>query len=510
MPDEELKIRLTVAGQPQLNELIKKFNERNTTIAEEIKLRKQLDTLRKGTIAGTESEISLSKTLVTVKESLAKSSENVLTAQGKMMRQYFQLGTQLRSGLLPILDGLPASFRPVIGAIDNVTNRLSLMEQRGISKIDALKNAFTGGFGLVAGIGLAIAGLTLLIQKLNDTTSAQESLNTQMERFNRNLTRMTIGQAQGQLETEQTNLAQLVAAREAPRALGYMPGAGGMVAQGIAWLGDLFTSSPEELDLRIKAAQDRIKKLHEFIENEDQKLVDATIKREADVLEQLRQMELADINESRKMGLPSYMKGGAGLPGAHDHRKAFTPGAPISVEAAVAGIAKQKDMLQKPLRDMREMADLAGIIQTSLFQAGDSFAVKMFGALQIILKMMEAMKTAQLGGTSPVFGVLAGIFGLTGLLAFDKGGWINEPVAGLGLRSGRGYTFAENRPEYVSPGTASMLATSGVGQDFLAGEVRALRRDMANGRWRMRGFDMVYTTDRARNVIAQRNVNAVR
>jgi hypothetical protein len=35
-------------------------------------------------------------------------------------------------------------------------------------------------------------------------------------------------------------------------------------------------------------------------------------------------------------------------------------------------------------------------------------------------------------------------------VSYDRGGWINEPVHGVG-RSGKTYSFAERRPEYVSP-----------------------------------------------------------
>jgi phage-related protein len=38
-----------------------------------------------------------------------------------------------------------------------------------------------------------------------------------------------------------------------------------------------------------------------------------------------------------------------------------------------------------------------------------------------------------------------------GIVPYDEGGWVREPVAGVGLRSGRGYTFGESGPEYVSP-----------------------------------------------------------
>jgi tape measure domain-containing protein len=38
------------------------------------------------------------------------------------------------------------------------------------------------------------------------------------------------------------------------------------------------------------------------------------------------------------------------------------------------------------------------------------------------------------------------------LRGFADGGWVPEPVVGRGLRSGAGYSFGENGPEYVSPG----------------------------------------------------------
>ncbi len=50
--------------------------------------------------------------------------------------------------------------------------------------------------------------------------------------------------------------------------------------------------------------------------------------------------------------------------------------------------------------------------------------------------------------------ILSGIInkGLGGLFQFASGGWIPEPVVGFGA-SGRMYSFAENKPEYVSNGS---------------------------------------------------------
>lgn len=50
-------------------------------------------------------------------------------------------------------------------------------------------------------------------------------------------------------------------------------------------------------------------------------------------------------------------------------------------------------------------------------------------------------------------------YGLFHPFSFARGGMINEPVVGMGLRSGRGYTFGEEGPERVTPGRGS--ASSG-------------------------------------------------
>ena len=46
-------------------------------------------------------------------------------------------------------------------------------------------------------------------------------------------------------------------------------------------------------------------------------------------------------------------------------------------------------------------------------------------------------------------------------LPYERGGWINKPVVGLGLRSGASYSFAERGPEYVVPTGAGADGGSG-------------------------------------------------
>ena len=83
-------------------------------------------------------------------------------------------------------------------------------------------------------------------------------------------------------------------------------------------------------------------------------------------------------------------------------------------------------------------------------------------------RFMEGFKTSLSSGGgiwSAVGAGLAGIFGgsskaswgttsmkLPGGIARASGGWIDEPVLGIGLNSGKPWTFGEQGPEMVVPG----------------------------------------------------------
>ncbi len=66
------------------------------TIAEIERLKKELTSIYKATTLGTKENEAAAKSLVQVKEQLAKSSERVATANGKMMHSYFEAGEELR------------------------------------------------------------------------------------------------------------------------------------------------------------------------------------------------------------------------------------------------------------------------------------------------------------------------------------------------------------------------------------------------------------------------------
>jgi alkylhydroperoxidase/carboxymuconolactone decarboxylase family protein YurZ len=105
-------------------------------------------------------------------------------------------------------------------------------------------------------------------------------------------------------------------------------------------------------------------------------------------------------------------------------------------------------------------------------------------------------------------GVLKGLFSflsggsfidtVASVLGFGSGGWIPEPVLGIGA-SGRAYSFAENGPEYVS--TARQMNESRMGRSQAQKVIVEVR-----GEARMRGTDLFYAIERATPVVKRSRV----
>ena len=87
----------------------------------------------------------------------------------------------------------------------------------------------------------------------------------------------------------------------------------------------------------------------------------------------------------------------------------------------------------------------------------------------------------------PGFGFLSAIW------PHAQGGWINEPVVGIGLHTGGVHTFGEQGPEHVANmNQMAMNARHGGDYDGTRMVVNALR----SMQWQMRGLDMVAAYDR--------------
>jgi hypothetical protein len=100
---------------------------------------------------------------------------------------------------------------------------------------------------------------------------------------------------------------------------------------------------------------------------------------------------------------------------------------------------------------LEEMKNRFGVLGAAVIQAVNSIIAKIV-ELSIASLAVVALSggTFGIGDFLNIFKMIAGGKESAGsLLGFDSGGWVNEPVIGRGLKSGRAYSFAENNPEYV-------------------------------------------------------------
>lgn len=166
------------------------------------------------------------------------------------------------------------------------------------------------------------------------------------------------------------------------------------------------------------------------------------------------------------------------------------PGGPKSVPEPVRGLTPEMDSQMSALS--ARLTQMGGILSSSLtsgFQRGfESGEDSLDSFTDAVLQSIVQIATQQAGIAAAAgvlslfsgieFGALYGAFG--GIFSFDKGGWIREPVMGLGMRSGGLYTIAERAPEYIVPYTASIGAgAAGANMDPVVNEVRRMRQDLS-------------------------------
>jgi regulator of replication initiation timing len=199
--NSDLKITLTFAGQKELNDLIKKFNEGKMTYAELNKLAKEYgNSVKNNFIPGTKEAAIAAGNLTKILNEQSRAKKELLSDDGKIRDSYFKIGEELRrfyreqrvgdrtmreatqavSGLGAMLGD--SGLGKIIGT---TTQRFQEMEFATNGLGIALKSAggAAAGFGtsliavggIIAGIAAAIGGLIYLhdeekkrIEALND------------------------------------------------------------------------------------------------------------------------------------------------------------------------------------------------------------------------------------------------------------------------------------------------------------------------------------------------------
>ena len=125
-------------------------------------------------------------------------------------------------------------------------------------------------------------------------------------------------------------------------------------------------------------------------------------------------------------------------------------------------VTKETDVWEGVSRGMTNTINsVAGAVKNTLGNAFESMIGKTenywarlfeqmmadLGEIAVKAGLISLVRGGTKEGEKPGFGSFFGILGT--LLGFAEGGWIPEPVIGLG-KSGRAYSFAEREPEYIS------------------------------------------------------------
>ncbi len=140
--------------------------------------------------------------------------------------------------------------------------------------------------------------------------------------------------------------------------------------------------------------------------------------------------------------------------------------------------------------DLKELVVLTGPLTSGINSVGAAISTQIVdklgqanSVLQIFIQGLAtaaASLAANLATTALIavigsavgLGPFAAIFGK--LMHFDQGGLIPEPVAGIGLRSGRPYSFAERGPEYVVNPNNIMPTHPQVQKIYVVGEFKQI------------------------------------
>ena len=216
---DELKIRLTIAGQKELNDLIAKGNELGFTISELKTIQKAFAAERTKNIIGSAEEIRLAKEEVKVKEAIAAASEKVLTKKAHERDEYFKTGLQLRQGLLPMMGDLQSflqggafNAQSFSTSITNISSSFTQMTAKGFSAKEILSGigkSLMGPAGVafaLTAVGGLVASFISSLDKSKDKIEEQRRAN---EGWKKSLEVLPIEAVESRLKTFQERIASI-------------------------------------------------------------------------------------------------------------------------------------------------------------------------------------------------------------------------------------------------------------------------------------------------------------
>jgi hypothetical protein len=212
----------------------------------------------------------------------------------------------------------------------------------------------------------------------------------------------------------------------------------------------------------LESFDEREKLFQRFLENQAQ---------DQEIANQFAELERKDQAESYKQFLEAEQKD-------YEVSQGMT-GREIPIEEQLGNWMAGIDALSSGFAALSSSIH-SGLAQ-AFGQANSMFEQFLFGVLDGLTSIAERLaSSAIIGGLLSFLGLGAfgSLFSSLSGFKFAGGGVINEPVMGVGMRSGRSYSFAERAPERVSPLTAFGGGGGGYNRIEIVGTMRAAGRDL--------------------------------
>ena len=473
MSESELDIRFRLLDSSTLGEarqLLKDLNkELNKVAVNNIPLQKELG-----------------KQIVEVKNTIASATASTITAKGKEREAYFELGTEMRKWFIQQRAG-----DRVMREMGQTTAMLgNMLGQGGLSSVvSTAQGAFQqmqfavvaagksmeatqgtlASFGtqlvsVAGGIAGLVAVIALAVMAMQKWKELQEAFNVAIEKNTKAATDYSLITKQQSLDLIEKQIKFNRAKEVEPN---YWLAALGPQAAYLDYSTRIVDKATEEINLLIekekreKALNDERKKEmiraeeEGYIEREGFLAVQADLKEEAAYLRIIAEWkEQIQRHDERRLAATLSKRG---IEGETVLGKMNVQGL-----ATAEGVSKEPVFVQQISAAQRATDQLGESMQSS-FQEATSYLAEGFAQAfglgnSLLDRMISTFATSALMALPGLIasmltaGATGNIFTALGAMIFDSGGTINEPVSGVGLRSGRQYRLAWNgQPEQVTP-----------------------------------------------------------
>jgi hypothetical protein len=484
MADTNLNITVTT-DSTALKALVAQLNAGTITQAA---YNKTIRDLKAASVVGSQAAMDL-------KNVIGQVSEQTLTYQGQIMKSYFSTGEALRTqaagerGLTDTIRSARQERRmymfavregeQAITSLIGAENGLMKATTAGASSVFGIKFALDMLGGTISRFALPIALLvgafTILKEIFKDNSKEAAEFNKNMKKMSddiidnlQKMGRVTLQQIinlreleLAGIESEQSRLEK--EAQKRTPSLKFFTSTGSGLAERFSILKLVYEQDAkagaalETIYASRAAKEEQIFELKKKQTEEIDKQTRALQKQEDDRAKafEKQQTEAWAMAETFRVGLNALnpaKKKGSPTPiidlGATKGQKSFSE----QFADEFSKSEKSAQMFTRVLdQGISHSINLLAEGFAKAFGLGNSLADKLLEQmLSIAVQMAEtyALESAAMALTA---GATGNIFTALGAMLFDEGGWVNEPVVGRGMKSGRPYGIAMNGvPEHIS------------------------------------------------------------